>query len=229
MGTYTGALPIGLVRSVEPCVTCALGGGGAVKQVNMFPKPASFYWAFIFSRWKLNRKHARLLPADYVPAVSVVVPTLNEAENLPHVLPFIPHWVDEILLVDGHSTDGTVEVAYQLLPEIRIVQQEGRGKGAALRTGFAAAMGDIIVMLDADGSTDPAEIPMFVSALLAGADFAKGSRFAQGGGTADMPWYRQFGNKCFVMLVRMLFGGSCSSPRAAIRLRPLSLPSARSA
>jgi glycosyltransferase involved in cell wall biosynthesis len=85
---------------------------------------------------------------------------------------------------------------------------ENRGKGAALRSGFKVAKSDIIVMLDADGSTDPGEIPAYVSALLSGADFAKGSRFAQGGGTADMPWYRRFGNWCFVTLVRLLFGGS---------------------
>jgi glycosyltransferase involved in cell wall biosynthesis len=144
------------------------------------------------------------------PTVSVVIPALNEAENLPHVLPRIPQWVDEVLLVDGHSTDETVAVARQLWPEIRVVPQEGQGKGAALRSGFAAATGDIIVMLDADGSTDPAEIPAFVGALLAGADFAKGSRFLQGGGTADMPFYRKLGNWGFVLSVRLLFGGSYS-------------------
>ena len=142
--------------------------------------------------------------------VSVVVPTLNEAENLPHVLPRIPEWIDEVLLVDGHSTDNTIEVARALLPTIRVVYQEGRGKGAALRSGFAAATGDIIVMLDADGSTDPAEIPYFVGALLAGADFAKGSRFLQGGGTADMEFYRKFGNWALLRLTRSLFGGQYS-------------------
>jgi len=111
-------------------------------------------------------------------------------------------------LVDGHSTDGTVDVARKLWPTIRIVKQEGRGKGAALRTGFKSATGDIIVMLDADGSTDPTEIPTFVGALLSGADFVKGSRFLQGGGTADMPFYRKLGNWGFVFLVRALFGGS---------------------
>jgi glycosyltransferase involved in cell wall biosynthesis len=142
--------------------------------------------------------------------VSVVIPALNEANNLPHVLPLIPPWVDEVVLVDGYSTDGTIETARQLWPGIRVVQQEGRGKGAALRSGFQVAKSDIIIMLDADGSTDPGEAPAFVSALLAGADFAKGSRFAQGGGTADMPWYRRWGNWCFVMIVRLLFGGSYS-------------------
>jgi hypothetical protein len=62
-------------------------------------------------------------------------------------------------------------------------------------------------MLDADGSTDPSEIPAFVGALLAGADFVKGSRFLQGGGTSDMSFYRRMGNWGFIMLVRTLFGG----------------------
>jgi glycosyltransferase involved in cell wall biosynthesis len=139
--------------------------------------------------------------------VSVVIPAMNEAENLPYVLPRIPAWVHEVLLVDGNSTDGTVAVARQLWPSVRIVRQQGRGKGAALRSGFAAATGDIIVMLDADGSTDPAEIPIFVGALLAGADFVKGSRFLQGGGTSDMPLHRKLGNWGFAMGVRVLFGG----------------------
>ena len=122
--------------------------------------------------------------------VSVIIPALNEAENLPHVLPLIPPWVHELILVDGGSVDGTVSVAREIYPAVRIVQQRGRGKGSALRTGFEAATGDIIVMLDADGSTDPREIPIFVAALEAGADFAKGSRFLLGGGTTDMPAYR---------------------------------------
>src|SRR4051794_37568815 len=150
------------------------------------------------------------MPALAHHSVSVVIPALNEAENLPHVLPRIPTWVDEVILVDGHSTDDTVAVARALLPDVRIVAQEGRGKGAALRTGFAAATGDIIVMLDADGSTDPAEIPAYVGALLCGADFAKGSRFMQGGGTADMPRHRRLGNAAFVQTVRLLFGGRYS-------------------
>jgi glycosyltransferase involved in cell wall biosynthesis len=144
------------------------------------------------------------------PKVSVVIPAMNEAENLPHVLPRIPTWVYEVVLVDGNSTDNTIEVARQIMPSIVVVTQEGRGKGSALRTGFAAATGDIIVMLDADGSTNPAEIPAFIGALLAGADFVKGSRFMQGGGTSDMTLLRRFGNWGFTMSVRVLFGGSFS-------------------
>lgn len=144
------------------------------------------------------------------PRVSVVIPALNEEENLPHVLPWIPSWVHEVLLVDGRSVDGSVEVARRLRPDIRVVMQQGKGKGDALRAGFAAATGDIIVMLDADGSTNPREIPAFVGALLAGADFAKGSRFMQGGGTADMPFTRRFGHGVLLALVRLAFGGSFS-------------------
>jgi glycosyltransferase involved in cell wall biosynthesis len=142
--------------------------------------------------------------------VSVVVPALNEAENLPHVLPRIPEWVYEVILVDGHSTDDTVKVAKELYPTIRIVQQQGRGKGAALRTGFKAATGNIIVMLDADGSTDPQEIPGFVAVLLAGADFAKGSRFLHSAGTVDISRIRRLGNWGLTMVVRLLYGGAFS-------------------
>ncbi len=141
------------------------------------------------------------------PTISVIVPAMNEAANLPHVLPRIPTDVLEVILVDGNSTDDTVAVARTVLPSVRVVQQHGRGKGAALRTGFAAARGDIIVMLDADGSTAPEEIPAFVRALTDGADFAKGSRFLPGGGTADMQLYRKVGNATFVAMVRLLFGG----------------------
>ena len=142
--------------------------------------------------------------------ISIVIPALNEADNLPHVLPRIPQDVHEVILVDGNSADDTVEVALGLWPSIRVVQQQGKGKGNALRSGFAAASGDIIVMLDADGSTAPEEIPLYVGALLAGADFVKGSRFLQGGGTSDMPFYRKLGNWGFVFLVRTLFSGSYS-------------------
>jgi glycosyltransferase involved in cell wall biosynthesis len=142
-----------------------------------------------------------------VPTVSVVVPAKNEAKNLPHVLTRIPGWVDEVILVDGNSTDGTADVARELRPDIRVVAQDRPGKGAALRAGFAAAKGDIIVMIDADGSMDPGEIPAYVGALLSGADFVKGSRFLQGGGTNDMEWYRMLGNWGFVKLVTIRFGG----------------------
>ncbi|MGO8861238.1 MAG: glycosyltransferase family 2 protein, partial [Acidimicrobiales bacterium] len=114
------------------------------------------------------------------PTVSVVIPAKNEALNLPHVFAGLQHDLHEVILVDGDSTDETVEVARQLRPDIIVVNQTRKGKGNALACGFQVASGDFIVMLDADGSTDPAEIPRFVNALKEGADFAKGSRFMPG-------------------------------------------------
>jgi glycosyltransferase involved in cell wall biosynthesis len=138
--------------------------------------------------------------------VSVIIPTLNEARNLPHVFEALPDWIAEVVLVDGRSTDDTVEVARRLRPDVRVVMQEGRGKGDALLSGFAASTGDIIVALDADGSTDAREIVRFVTALIAGADFVKGSRFACGGGSADLTTTRRLGNKFLGALVNQLFG-----------------------
>lgn len=128
------------------------------------------------------------------PRVSVVIPALNEARNLPHVLARIPASTHEIILVDGHSTDGTAEIARKLLPDIRIVKQSRNGKGNAIACGFAVATGDVIAMIDADGSADPGEIPAFVNALIEGADFAKGTRFAPGGASDDITRFRRTGN-----------------------------------
>ena len=145
-------------------------------------------------------------PMTSRPKVSVIIPTLNEAKNLPLVLPYLPmNWVDEVILVDGRSTDDTVEAAKRLLPTIKIVMETKKGKGAAMRAGYLASSGDILIVLDADGSNDPREIPRYVTALLEGADFVKGSRFAPGGGTTDMPRYRMLGNSGFVLLGNLLF------------------------
>ncbi|GAA0516983.1 hypothetical protein Ade02nite_84820 [Paractinoplanes deccanensis] len=139
------------------------------------------------------------------PSVTVIVPALNEALNLPHVFARMPQ-VDEVVLVDGGSVDDTVAVARRLRPDIKVVRQNRKGKGNALACGFAVATSDIIVMIDADGSTDPAEIPRFVAALVNGADFAKGSRFMASAGSADITPSRNLGNKGFNLLVNTLFG-----------------------
>jgi glycosyltransferase involved in cell wall biosynthesis len=144
------------------------------------------------------------------PRVSVIVPTLNEARNLPHVFAELPRDLHEVIVVDGFSTDGTPDVARALRPNVKVVNQEQRGKGDALRCGFAAATGDILVMLDADGSADPAEIPAFVAALIAGADFAKGTRFHENGGSSDITALRRAGNRLLSGTVNLLFGTSYS-------------------
>jgi glycosyltransferase involved in cell wall biosynthesis len=140
------------------------------------------------------------------PSVSVVVPALNEEECIDWVVDNIPSWVSEIVLVDGLSVDGTELVVTDRREDVVIVHQRARGKGAALRAGFAAASGDIVVMIDADGSTDPREMGRFVDALVQGADFVKGSRNLTGGGSADFTVLRHLGNLGFVLAANLLFG-----------------------
>jgi glycosyltransferase involved in cell wall biosynthesis len=136
----------------------------------------------------------------------VVVPTLNEARNLPYVFSRLPADVHEVIVVDGHSVDDTIAVARRLRRDVRVVQQTRQGKGNALACGFEAATGDVIAMVDADGSTDPGEIPKFVHALLNGADFAKGTRFAAGGGSSDITRLRSLGNRLLVAVVNRCHG-----------------------
>lgn len=149
-------------------------------------------------------------PTLGLPRVSFVIPTLNEAKNLPCCLSRIPDWAHEVIVIDGRSTDDTVAVARKLRRDVRIVMEPRPGKGAALQAGFHAATGEIIVMLDADGSMAPEEAILFVSALLAGADLVKGSRFMQGAGSDDISMFRMIGNWGLTQTVRMLYGCSFS-------------------
>jgi glycosyltransferase involved in cell wall biosynthesis len=137
--------------------------------------------------------------------VSVVIPALNEQENIGWVLERLPPTIDEVILVDGYSTDRTVEVARAVRPDIVVVRQASRGKGAALRAGFRAATSDFIVMIDADGSMDPGEIHRYVTPLLNGYDVVKGSRFLDGGGSTDLTPLRRFGSRAFVRMTNALF------------------------
>jgi len=146
-----------------------------------------------------------------------VIPAKNEAENIGWVLERLPSVVQEVVLVDGKSTDGTVSVARRIRPDIRVLVEKAPGKGAALRTGFNAARGDFIVMIDADGSMDPSELDHCLEALEdrraeAREDspkaypIVKGSRFTCGGGTDDMEFVRQLGNRVLLGLVNLLYG-----------------------
>ncbi|GAA2523013.1 hypothetical protein GCM10010423_15110 [Streptomyces levis] len=140
--------------------------------------------------------------------VSLVVPALNEARNIPWVFAQIPDCVDEVILVDGDSVDATVPMAVHCLPGVRSVRQSGPGKGNALRTGFLAATGDYVVMMDADGSMSPAEIPHFLHFLDHGYDFVKGSRFVQGGGSLDITPFRRLGNHVLLAVANRLYDAS---------------------
>jgi len=151
----------------------------------------------------MQAEHVEHCPSE---RVSVVIPARNEAANLPHVLEALPADLHEVILVDGDSTDDTIAVALRARPDVKIVQQTRRGKGNALACGFAHVTGDIVVTLDGDGSADPAEIPGFVAALAAGAEFAKGTRFDRGGSSHDITRFRRIGNAALSRLVNLVFG-----------------------
>ena len=140
------------------------------------------------------------------PTVSVVIPVKNEARNLPATLSSLPEWVNEVVLVDGHSVDDTIAVARKCRPDVKVVIQPKTGKGDAMLAGFKACTSDIIVMMDGDGSTVGSEMPRFVAALVGGADFAKGSRFSNGGGSDDITPARRLGNRVLSGLVNVAFG-----------------------
>lgn len=139
------------------------------------------------------------------PRVSVVIPARNEARNLEIILPKLPP-VYEVILVDGNSVDDTIATAQRIMPTIKVVQQTRKGKGNALACGFEAVTGDVVVMFDADCSADPDEIPRFVDALVAGADVAKGTRYALGGGSDDITIVRSLGNRGLNVVCNVLLG-----------------------
>jgi glycosyltransferase involved in cell wall biosynthesis len=139
-------------------------------------------------------------------SVSLVIPVRNEARNIAWVLEQIADDVDEIILVDGESTDATLITARSYRPDVKVVAQEGTGKGSALRTGFLAATGDVIVMMDADGSMSPQEIRHYVHFLANGYDFVKGSRFMGGGGSLDITPFRRLGNRFLLSVFNNLYG-----------------------
>ena len=144
------------------------------------------------------------------PRVSIIIPTWNEEKNLQILLKKIKDFFGqrkefsyELIIVDKYSEDKTVEIAKKF--GARVLFDEG-GKGSALIKGIGKARGDIIITMDADLSHRPIELGLLIEGIRAGYDIVMGSRFIQGGGTEDMPWYRKLGNKFFVRLVNLLWG-----------------------
>ena len=138
--------------------------------------------------------------------VSLIIPTLNEVSNIPHVFSDLPEFIDEIVVVDGQSKDGTIDAIRRIRSGVRIIVNKPKGKGAALQTGFNNATGDLIIMMDADGSHNPKEISQFIEPILNGYDVSKGSRMMKGGGSSDITPFRRLGNKIFVTMVNTMYG-----------------------
>jgi glycosyltransferase involved in cell wall biosynthesis len=138
--------------------------------------------------------------------IGVVIPALNEEKNIEEVICKLRDFgYDNILVIDGKSKDNTAKVAAKL--GAKVVTQEGHGKGGAIRQVLRNRYFDVdvLVLMDADGSMDPKEIPAFVDAMYSGADVVKGSRFLKGGYTYDMEGIRKFGNSMLMFCVNFLW------------------------
>lgn len=138
--------------------------------------------------------------------IEAIIPTLNEEKTIGNVIVGTTVYVDSIVVIDGKSEDDTVSIAKEKGAQILI--QNGSGKGSALKQAFDYVDGEIIVMLDGDGSMRPVEIPLFLKGIFSGADVVKGSRFLLGGGSEDISGLRVLGNTVFVLLVNLLYGTS---------------------
>jgi len=159
--------------------------------------------------WKLSLTEivvARLAPdrpRDY--SVTVVVPCRNEKGNIAGVIERTPHMGShtDIIFVEGHSTDETLEeikrqIAHHPQKDIQLVVQDGKGKGNAVRNGFAKARGEVLIILDADLSVAPEDLPKFYEALRQGkGEFINGCRLVYPMEIEAMRFLNTLGNKFF--------------------------------
>lgn len=146
--------------------------------------------------------------------LSIVVPTYNEAENIQQLLSEInaslqEEWAYEVIVVDDGSPDGTAGVVRRAAatdPSLRLVERPQKlGLGSAVAAGFACAKGDYWLMMDADLSHRPQDLPRMFAAL-ADADIVVGSRYVAGGGTVGWPWRRRFMSRVSGLVARLLVG-----------------------
>ncbi|MBN2604121.1 MAG: glycosyltransferase family 2 protein [Candidatus Thermoplasmatota archaeon] len=135
--------------------------------------------------------------------LQIIIPTLNECDTLPFLLKELKQYTEKVIVIDGGSIDGTVTIAEEY--GASVIQQTEKGKGAAVCQAFKEADGDPVIILDADGSMRPIEIPIFLKRIDDGADLVKGSRFLKGGYSEDMSFFRYLGNRFFVGLINFFF------------------------
>ncbi len=161
---------------------------------------------------------ARILPAadaTRASSISVIVPVRNEAGNIPALVNRLPAMADtqEVVFVEGNSTDDTWQAIQDAVKnyagpfQMRAMQQPGRGKGDAVRAGFGAATGDILLILDGDLSVPPEELPRFVDLIRSGrCEFANGSRLVYPMEDQAMQFLNMIANKCFGWMFTFLLG-----------------------
>ena len=138
-------------------------------------------------------------------SVSLIIPAMNESATLTSIIDSIPTYVDEIIVIDGRSKDNTFEIASNHPRVNKVLRQRSRGKGAALSLGFAMATCDLVAIIDADGSMDPAELKDFLN-MFPQAEIVKGSRSKKLGGTsADLTIFRDLGNRVLTKICNFWF------------------------
>ena len=138
-------------------------------------------------------------------SVSLIIPAMNESATLTSIIDSVPEYVDEIIVIDGRSKDNTFEIASNHPRVNKVLRQRSRGKGAALSLGFAVATCDLVAIIDADGSMDPAELKDFLN-MFPQAEIVKGSRSKKLGGTsADLTVFRDLGNRVLTKLCNVWF------------------------
>jgi glycosyltransferase involved in cell wall biosynthesis len=138
-------------------------------------------------------------------SVSLIIPAMNESATLTSIIDSVPEYVDEIIVIDGRSKDNTFEIASNHPRVNKVLRQRSRGKGAALSLGFAVATCDLVAIIDADGSMDPAELKDFLN-MFPQAEIVKGSRSKKLGGTsADLTIFRDLGNRVLTKLCNVWF------------------------
>lgn len=141
--------------------------------------------------------------------ITLFMPVLNEIEGLKAVLPRIKkEWVDEVIIIDGHSNDGTREWLRE--NGHAFLDQEKPGLFSAWWQAFEAATGDVIIIFSPDGNSDPDAIPLLVEEMKKGYDVVVASRYFGGAKSADDTFLSAMANKLFTRMINLAFGANYS-------------------
>ena len=150
-------------------------------------------------------------------SIAMVVPTLNEIDGMKKIMPQINRsWVDEIIIVDGGSTDGTIEKAQEL--GFEVIHQKNKGEGNACRVGTDATESDYVMFFSPDGNDEPDDIPRLIKKSKEGYDVVHISRFGKNSVSNDANWLGRFGNGMFTFLVNAFFGGNYTDALNGFRI-----------